>query len=119
MANVKYEQKPQAQHGQQAHQAQQAQAKQKSPVQLMRERLAKKVFVRPGIRVSLAPHRDNPTMRRLLRHPKGGGFGTRDTVEWPDDVFTFRRLRDGDIVKAAAAQAKTKPSTSTKSESAS
>jgi hypothetical protein len=93
----------------------------KTQGQMMRERLAKKVIARPGIRVSLAPHRDNPTMRRLLRHPKGGGFGTRATVEWPNDVFTFRRLRDGDIVKAEQQQAaqtpKTKPSTRAKSAS--
>jgi hypothetical protein len=38
-------------------------------------------------------------MREVLRHPKGGRF--RDTidqsVEWPNDSFTTRRIADGSV----------------------
>lgn len=40
----------------------------------------------------------NKDMVRLLKHPIAGGFTDMDTaVDWPDDSFTYRRLRDGDI----------------------
>jgi hypothetical protein len=40
----------------------------------------------------------NADMVRLLKHPIAGGFLDIDTpVEWPDDSFTFRRVRDGDV----------------------
>jgi hypothetical protein len=48
---------------------------------------------RPGVRVE--PTSDD--MRRLLKHPRGGGFRSEGSVEWPDDTFTRKRLRDGDI----------------------
>jgi hypothetical protein len=39
----------------------------------------------------------NDDMRRVLRHPRAGGFGKSGSAEWPDDRFTQRRLADGDI----------------------
>jgi hypothetical protein len=36
-------------------------------------------------------------MRRLLKHPRAGGFRAEGDIEWPDDTFTFRRLREGSI----------------------
>ena len=48
---------------------------------------------RPGVRVEPA----NEDMRRLLKHPKAGGFRSEGSLEWPNDTFTQRRLRDGDI----------------------
>jgi UDP-glucose 6-dehydrogenase len=36
-------------------------------------------------------------MRRLLKHPKAGRFRAEGAMEWPDDNFTRKRLRDGDI----------------------
>jgi hypothetical protein len=36
-------------------------------------------------------------MRRLLKHPRAGGFRSEGSIEWPDDTFTRRRLRDGDV----------------------
>lgn len=35
-------------------------------------------------------------MREHLRHPSHARHGPFQT-EWPDDTFTYRRLRDGDI----------------------
>ena len=44
----------------------------------------------------------NDTMRRILRHPVGGGFTGNDGCgNWPNDQFTARRLRDGDITETA------------------
>ena len=39
-------------------------------------------------------------MRKLLKHPVGGAFPEEGPVNWPDDQFTTRRLRDGDVTLA-------------------
>jgi hypothetical protein len=36
-------------------------------------------------------------MRQLLKHPKAGGFRAEGSIEWPNDTFTQRRLREGSI----------------------
>ena len=54
-----------------------------------------KLRQRPGIRV--VPKNDD--MRRLLKHPHTGHFRAEGGLEWPDDSFTFKRLRDGDIIR--------------------
>jgi len=36
-------------------------------------------------------------MRRLLKHPNGMGFRPTGGIEWPNDRFTKRRLRDGTV----------------------
>ena len=66
-----------------------------TPRQRMRERTERmhKLHARPGIRVEPV----NDDMRRLLKHPKAGHFRSEGSMEWPDDTFTHRRLRDGDI----------------------
>jgi len=58
-----------------------------------RRRKVNAMRTRPGLRVEPA----NDDMRRLLKHPRAGGFRAEGSLEWPDDVFTQRRLRDGDI----------------------
>lgn len=46
----------------------------------------------------------NNTIRKILKHPIGGGFtGNGGAGNWPRDQFTYRRLRDGDITEAAPA----------------
>ncbi|UPK03105.1 hypothetical protein [Bradyrhizobium sp. 170] len=50
-----------------------------------------------GVRVVPA----NDDGRRLLRHPKGGGFPAEGSAEWPDDRFTKRRLADGSVTREA------------------
>jgi hypothetical protein len=52
----------------------------------------------------------NEEIRKILKHPIAGGFGPdlSHPTEWPDDQFTTRRLRDGDIsLSAPGTQAKT------------
>jgi len=46
----------------------------------------------------------NETMRRVLRHPHGVRFRAQldQPVEWPNDSFTARRMRDGSISTSAA-----------------
>lgn len=39
--------------------------------------------------------------RKILRHPTAGAFRPQGHAEWPDDTFTFRRIRDGDITTTA------------------
>lgn len=75
--------------------------------QQMQERVARmnKRQSRPGIRVEPA----NEDMRRLLKHPQAGRFRSEGSLEWPDDTFTHRRLRDGDVKRVDQAEEK-KPS---------
>jgi hypothetical protein len=44
--------------------------------------------------------------RKILKHPTGGKFLDQGGADWPDDSFTHRRIRDGDVTtsepKAAA-----------------
>lgn len=67
-----------------------------TPGQRMRERTdrLRKLHHRPGIRVE--PKNDE--LRRVLKHPSSNmGFRSEGSVEWPDDNFTHRRIRDGDV----------------------
>jgi hypothetical protein len=59
-----------------------------------KERMEKmRAQVPPGIPVVPA----NDDGRRLLKHPKGGGFPKEGSATWPNDTFTRRRLADGSI----------------------
>jgi hypothetical protein len=79
-----------------------------------RERVARP----PGIRV--LPRDDK--VRKYIKHvPTGIGFRETGSVEWPNDRFTQKRLRDGTVTRADEAQkaepakaepAKTKPAAS-------
>ena len=69
---------------------------------------------RPGLRVE--PTNDH--IRKILRHPRAGGFRSSGSIMWPDDTFTRRRIRDGDVKlveqkdeKPAEASTKAKPHT--------
>jgi hypothetical protein len=72
----------------------------------------------PGVRVVPA----NDDMRRLLRHPKAGRFRSEGGLEWPNDTFTKKRLRDGDVKlesEAKAESAKAESAAKAESEAAS
>jgi hypothetical protein len=36
-------------------------------------------------------------MRRLLKHPTAGAFRSEGSIEWPNDTFTQKRLREGSL----------------------
>lgn len=36
-------------------------------------------------------------MRQALVHPTAGKFHDTGGAEWPEDSFTHRRIRDGDV----------------------
>jgi hypothetical protein len=36
-------------------------------------------------------------MRRLLKHPTAGGFRSEGDIEWPNDTFTKKRLKEGSV----------------------
>jgi hypothetical protein len=65
----------------------------------------KKMATRPGVRVE---PRD-ADMRRLLKHPRAGGFRSEGSIEWPDDTFTRRRLKEGSVKLAEKKEAKPHP----------
>jgi hypothetical protein len=46
-------------------------------------------------KVRVTPAREE--LRRALKHPSGGGFRSSGSVEWPNDTFTRRRIKDGDV----------------------
>ena len=56
-----------------------------------------------GVRVKPA----NEANRVNIRHPSGLKFraGVDDSVEWPNDAFTKRRIADGSVVRAEAREA--------------
>jgi hypothetical protein len=73
-----------------------------TPGQRMKERIARvrKMATVPGVRVVPA----NDDMRRLLKHPTAGGFRSEGSIEWPNDTFTQRRLKEGSIKLADEAK---------------
>jgi hypothetical protein len=74
------------------------------PGQARRDRMARirKFQEVPGVRVVPASGEGftAEAMRRLLKHPKAGGFRSEGDIEWPNDTFTFRRLKEGSITLA-------------------
>jgi hypothetical protein len=50
-----------------------------------------------GVRVVPA----NDDVRRLMKHPHGGGFPESGAATWPDDRFTKRRLADSSVIREA------------------
>jgi hypothetical protein len=36
-------------------------------------------------------------VRQVLKHPARGGFRDHGPADWPDDTFTYRRIKDGDV----------------------
>jgi hypothetical protein len=71
------------------------------PGQARRDRMARiqKLNEVPGVRVVPASGEGFTAedMRRLLKHPKAGGFRSEGDIEWPNDTYTFRRLKEGSI----------------------
>jgi len=66
-----------------------------TPGERQKERLSRlrKLQKRPGLRVEPA----TPELRRALKHPSGIKFRSAGSVEWPDDIFTRRRIKDGSV----------------------
>lgn len=80
----------------------------------MKRRKERQEFARKALtprRVRVSPRDDE--MRRLMKHPRAGGFRETGSAEWPLDTFTKRRIREGSVTleesraapKAAAAPA--------------
>jgi hypothetical protein len=36
-------------------------------------------------------------MRRVMQHPSGIKFRSEGSVEWPNDTFTRKRLKEGSV----------------------
>jgi hypothetical protein len=46
----------------------------------------------------------NENLRKYLKHPTRGGFLAEGSAEWPNDQFTRRRIKEGDITIEETAQ---------------
>lgn len=69
----------------------------------------------PVSRIRVLPKDDS--VRRLIKHPRGGAFRGEGSVEWPLDGFTKRRLADGTITREEKETALSKASTAKEKES--
>ena len=76
------------------------------------------LHTQPGVRVVPAA---DPTgrkqwteedIRRLLKHPRAGGFRAQGSIEWPNDGFTQKRLREGSIAEEKSEEKTEKPKAS-------
>jgi hypothetical protein len=47
----------------------------------------------------------NETLRKYLKHPKSGAFLAEGSSEWPNDQYTRRRIKAGDVTVEEAAAA--------------
>jgi hypothetical protein len=65
-----------------------------TPGQRIKERLSRVIHNKPRPPLHVAAANDD--VRRVLKHPHAGGFHS-DNANWPDDMFTHRRIRDGSI----------------------
>jgi hypothetical protein len=61
-----------------------------------RERLA----ARPKSPKIICVNPKDETVRKNIKHPRGIAFRPTGSIEWPDDKFTKRRLRDGTVTLA-------------------
>jgi hypothetical protein len=59
------------------------------------QRMEKMQAANPAKTVRVSPVNDE--IRRVLYHPRAGYFPAEGGMEWPDDDFTHRRIRDGDV----------------------
>jgi hypothetical protein len=60
------------------------------------ERKARARQIRPNPRVRVLP-RDDGIRKNIVHWPTGIAFPATGSVEWPNDRFTQRRIRDGDV----------------------
>ena len=88
-----------------------------TPAQRYRSRLERVRRNRPPPGIRVEPK--NEDIRRVLKHPRGMiAFRSEGSIEWPNDTFTHRRIRDGDVTvvnteekkeKAPAARGRQQP----------
>jgi hypothetical protein len=54
-------------------------------------------------RVRISPSTEE--FRKVIRHPRYGGFRSTGSISWPLDNFTRRRIRDGSVIVENGAEA--------------
>lgn len=59
------------------------------------ERMAMVARGRVIDRVRVVPRDDE--VRAAIKHPRAGRFRSSGSMEWPNDTFTRRRVRDGTV----------------------
>ena len=64
---------------------------------------ARSVATSPRVRVL---PRDETVRKHIVHWPTGIAFPAEGSVEWPNDRFTQRRIRDGDVTIEGAEAAK-------------
>ena len=60
-----------------------------------RERVQEKDFDEAKRVVRVVPKND--TLRKYLKHPVRGKMNAEGSTEWPNDQFTRRRIKEGDV----------------------
>jgi hypothetical protein len=60
------------------------------------ERMARVNKARAIGRVRVSPRDDE--VRAWIKHPRVGAFRSVGSIEWPNDTFTQRRIRDGTVL---------------------
>jgi hypothetical protein len=83
--------------------------------QAIAERRAQARSVAAVSRVRVLP-RDETIRKHITHQPTGIAFPATGSVEWPNDRFTQRRIRDGDVTLEEAQEAQQKVAARTKSE---
>ncbi len=63
---------------------------------IIAERKARARQAAPNPRMRVLP-RDASIRKHIVHWPTGIAFPETGSVEWPDDRFTQRRIRDGDV----------------------
>ena len=66
-----------------------------------RERVQEKDFDESKRVVRVVPAND--TLRKYLTHPTRGKMNAEGSTEWPNDQFTRRRIKEGDVTVEEAA----------------
>jgi hypothetical protein len=70
-----------------------------------RRAMARQVASSPRVRVL---PRDETIRKYIVHQPSGIAFPATGSVEWPNDRFTQRRIRDGDVTIEGAQEAQQK-----------
>jgi hypothetical protein len=77
--------------------------------QAMADRQARARQAAPMTRVRVLP-RDETIRRHIVHWPTRIAFPAEGSVEWPNDRFTQRRIRDGDVtIEETKEESKTGP----------
>jgi len=82
-----------------------------NPRKAIREAREKRLRLIDGPPTTVKVYAANESVRATMRHSSGTRFKAElnQSVEWPNDSFTFRRIRDGSVRTEGPGTAQSKP----------